>query len=128
MEWSIVKITTEKKGRNTPFASIGFGKIALSAAACELIEDYEQYKYVELLRGKRNNKLCIGVRFLKNNTQDSIAIKRKIVDGKAINGITIENKGAIEEIFGITGTARKTTRYNVDKDNESSNILIIFSE
>ncbi|MDE7163516.1 MAG: hypothetical protein K2O44_05510 [Clostridia bacterium] len=128
MEWSVVKITSDKRGRNTPFASIGFGKIALSAAACELIANYEQYPYVELLRGKKNNKLCIGVRFLTNTTQDSIKVKRKVVDGKTITGLTIENKSIIEELFGITGTARKTTRYNVEKDNIADNILIIYSE
>ena len=127
MEWSVVKITPDKKGRNTPFASIGFGKISLSAAACELIDNYEKYTYVQLLRGKRNNKLCIGVRFLQNSTQDSIAVKRKVVDGKTIAGLTIENKGIIEELFGITGTAKKATRYNVEKDNDE-NILIIYSD
>lgn len=128
MEWSIVKITSDKKGRNTPFASIGFGKISLSAAACELINNYEQYPYIELLRGKKNNKLCIGVRFLKNTTQDSIKVTRKIVDGKTISGLTIENKSVIEELFGIAGAARKTTRYNVEKDNNEENILIIYGE
>ncbi|HIX08886.1 MAG TPA: hypothetical protein H9683_01740 [Firmicutes bacterium] len=128
MEWTTVKITSDKRGRNTPYASIGFGKIALSAAACELIDNYELYPYVELLRGKRNNKLCIGVRFIKNTTQDSIKIKRRISDGKAIAGLTIENKGIVEELFGITGTARKTTRYNVEKDNDEDNILIIYGE
>lgn len=128
MEWTTVKITSDKRGRNTPYASIGFGKIALSAAACELIDNYERYSYVELLRGKRNNKLCIGVRFIENTTQDSIKIKRRISDGKTIAGLTIENKGIVEELFGITGTARKTTRYNVEKDNDEDNILIIYGE
>lgn len=128
MEWSIVKITSDKKGRNTPFASIGFGKIALSAAACELIENYEEYPYVELLRGKKNNKLCIGVRFLKSSTQDCIKVKRKIIDGKIISGVTIENKNIVEELFGITGTARKATRYNVEKDRDDDKILIIYGE
>ena len=128
MEWSTVKITSDKRGRNTPFASIGFGKIALSAAACELIEHYEQYSYAELLRGKKNNKLCIGVRFLKSATQDTIKVKRKVVDGKTITGLTIECKNVIEELFGITGTARKATRYSVEKDNSEENILIIYGE
>lgn len=128
MEWTTVKITSDKRGRNTPFASIGFGKISLSAAACELIENYEQYSFVELLRGKKNNKLCIGVRFLKTTTPDSIKVNRKVVGGKSITGLTIENKSVIEELFGITGTARKATRYNVEKDNDEDNIIIIYGE
>ena len=126
MDWSIVKISSDKRGRHVPFASIGFGKISLSAAACELIDNYEQYNYTELLRGKKDNKLCIGVRLLKEPTQDSIRIKRKIVDNKPIAGITIECKNTIEELFGITGTARKITRYNVERDADAKNILIIY--
>ncbi len=124
MEWTTVKISADNKGRNTPFASIGFGRISLSAAACELIESYDKYSYVELLKDK-NNSDCIGVRFLKNNTSDSIKIKRKVINGKVIAGVSIENKKTIEDIFGMKGTAKKATRYNVEKDKDADNILII---
>ena len=73
----------------------------------------------------KNNSDCIGVRFLKNNTTDSIKIKRKVINGKVIAGVSIENKKTIEDIFGMKGTAKKTTRYNVEKDKDADNILII---
>ncbi len=128
MDWTTVKITPDKGGRHTPFASVGFGKISLNAAACELIENEEQYSYAELLVGKKNNKKCVGVRLLKTKIQHSIPIKRKVADGKPIKGITIEHKAAIEELFSLTGVARKATRYNVEKDKDEDNVLIIYGE
>lgn len=124
MEWTTVKISTANKGRNTPFASIGFGRISLNAAACELIEDYDQYSYVELLKAKDNFN-CIGIRFLKDSVLDSIKISRKTVKGKIISGVSIENKKTVEDLFGMNGIANKATRYNVEKDKDSNNILII---
>ena len=124
MEWTTVKISTANKGRNTPFASIGFGRISLNAAACELIEDYEKYNYAELLKA-RDNFDCIGVRFLKESQPDTIKISRKVLNGKTISGVSIENKKTIEDLFGMNGIAKKVTRFNVQKDNDSNNILII---
>ena len=57
MIWKTVKITNDKKGKTTPYASVGFGRITLNTAACELIENYEDYQYAELLTGYENNKL-----------------------------------------------------------------------
>ena len=124
MEWSTVKILKDNKGRNTPFASVGFGRISLSAAACELIEDYEKYDYAELLKA-RDNFDCIGGRVVKESQPDTIKISRKVINGKTISGVSIENKKTIEDLFGMNGIAKKVTRFNVQKDNDSNNILII---
>ena len=126
MDWEVVKITASKKGRNTPYATIGYGRISLSKAACNLIENFQQYNYAQLLKGKRNNKLCIGIKFFKESAPDTIKINRKVVNGKQLNSASIENKMIVEELFGIAGTDRKSTKYNVEKDAE--NILMIYGE
>ena len=56
----------------------------------------------------------------------SIKINRKVVNGKQLNSASIENKMIVEELFGIAGTERKSTKYNVEKDAE--NILMIYGE
>ena len=131
MEWKVVKIENDTKGRTSPYASIGYGRISLSAAACRMIENYEQYEYVELLQGKRNGKTCVGVRFVSEQTNDSLHVsKRKSKDkaGNPIAGVDIANKGTLEKRFGPAASGTKAERYNVEKDKESENILIIFKD
>ena len=56
-----VKIENGNKSRTSPYASVGFGRVSLSAAACELLGDYSQYKYAEFLKARENGKLCFGI-------------------------------------------------------------------
>ena len=127
MIWETVKIENRNKGRTMPYASVGFGRISLSAAACELLGDYNQYKYAEFLKARENGKLCIGIKFLKEATPNSILIKRrKMSDGKFVAGMDISNKRVIEDLFGITGTASKATRFDVKKYED--NILGVLAE
>lgn len=129
MNWEIVKIPENRRGRTTPYVSVGFGRLSLSAAACELIKNHESIKYAELLKGKFNNKLCIGVRLLTEPTANSLAVSRKKdANGKLVTGMDISNKRVIEDLFGPSGSAQKTTRYNVRKDDDADNILIISCE
>lgn len=131
MQWETVKIKNDRKGRTMPYASVGFGRLSLSSAACELIDNFEKYAYVELLKATVNNETLIGVRFLQESekTLNSLPIKRrKLKDGTAIGGIDICNKGTIGELFGPTGTQNKAVRFGVKKDPDEDNILIIYGE
>lgn len=128
MNWETVKIYGQQKGRNTPYASIGRGKISLSAAASELIENNEKYTYVKLLKATQNKKTYIGIQFFSEYVADSIKIKRKVIDGKQITGMTIENKSVIEDLFGSDGIQKATSRYSVKLDDDDKNILVIFKD
>ena len=125
MNWEIVKIEPRSKGRNLPFASVGNGRVELSAAACELIEGYKKYQYVQLLKAKEKGELVVGVKFLYEDTDHAIKLGIKKQGGKEINGRTIASKSIVGELFGINGTQKTMTRYNVEKDKEANNILII---
>ena len=127
MIWETVKIENGNKGRTMPYASVGFGRVSLSSAACELLGDHNQYKYVEFLKARENGKLCIGLKFLKEYTSNSIIIKRrKQANGKLVGGMDIANKRVVEDLFGITGTANKATRFEVKRYED--NILGILAE
>lgn len=131
MIWETVKIKNEKKGRTMPYASVGFGRLSLSCAACELIDSFTSFSYVELLKAISNNETLIGVRFLKEDdkTTNSLPIKRrKLKNGTTVGGIDICNKGTIGDLFGLAGTQNKATRYGVKKDPDEDNILVIFGE
>ena len=131
MNWETVKIKNDRKGRTMPYASVGFGRLSLSSAACDLIDDFGSYYFVELLKAVVNNELLFGVRFLKEEqkTINSLPIKRrKLKDGTIVGGIEISNKGTISELFGPAGSQNKVTRYGVKRDPDENNILIIFGE
>lgn len=136
MDWEVVKVRDSLRnagragGRTTPYASIGFGRIALNTAACELIDNYEQCKFVELLRGRHKNKACVGVRFLSplETSVDAMPIRRRVHKGVPTGGVDIHGKRIMEELFGPAASASKSTRYSVEKDNRNDNILIIFAE
>ena len=129
MNWEVVKPPENRRGKNLPYASVGFGRLSLSAAACELIEDHRSITHVELLRGKLNNNLCIGIRLLNEPTEHSLSVSRKKdSNGKFVTGMDITNKHVIESLFGPAGSAKKATRYNVKKDPDAKNILIISAE
>ena len=40
----------------------------------------------------------------------------------------ISNKNILLELFGLTATAKKTTRFDVQKDPDADNILVIFTK
>ena len=129
MAWEVVKIPASTKGRTSPYASVGFGRLSLSAAACELIDNYEEFSYVQLLKNRVNNRLCIGVLFLKEASPDSLKISRKkMANGKFVGGVEISNSKVLEGLFGLAATAKKATRYDVKKDNAYENFVVIFAE
>ena len=126
MNWEVVKIPGNRRGKSIPHASVGFGRLSLSAAACELIKNHQEITHAELLRGKVNNSLCIGVRLLTEPTENALAVSRKKdKNGKLVTGMDISNKAIIENLFGPVGSANKITRFNVKKDEDADNILII---
>ena len=133
MKQEVVKVQTNERHRgrgSAPYANVGYGRLSLSTMACSLIKDYEQYQYAELLKGRQNNKLCIGVRFLREEekTPNALSIRRRMRNGIPNGGFDLNSKKILEELFGPTASASKFTRYNVAKDDENDNILIIFAE
>lgn len=112
MEWQVVKIK-QTDGRSSAFVSVGRGQLDFNAEACKLVGDTGNFKYAQLLTAQENGKVVVAVKFLEENKEDCIAIKRKNIDGKAIQGMTVRNKGTIEKIFGKNGVKQGMTRYPV---------------
>lgn len=130
MKWETVKIKNDQRGRTMPYASVGFGRLSLSTAACELIDNFESFSWVELLKATVNVQTLVGVKFLKEEerTEDSLPIKRRMVNGKIVGGIDIMNKGTMQDLFGEVGVQNKATRMCVKKDPDENNILIVYGE
>ena len=112
MEWKVFKVE-ETSGNTTPFVSIGRGQMDFNAEACRLVNDSGQYKYAQLLTAQENGKAIVGVKFLIDYEEDSIVVRRKVINGKTINGMTIRNKGAVEKLFGKDGANKGMVRHKV---------------
>ena len=66
MAWELVKINNNKSGKNSAYASIGFGSIVLSSAACDLVENVGKYKYVQLYKTRQGGGLRVGIKLMEN--------------------------------------------------------------
>ncbi len=129
MNWETIKIDSSRQGRNTAYASIGFGRIVLNSAACGLVENFTEYKYVQILKARKDGKLCVGIRLLKDYKENSIKIGKRKVKGVVVeNSLSIDNKSLMEDLFGIQGTQNKSTRYPIVLDDDEKNILVIYGE
>ncbi len=125
MAWEVVKVDDSKVVRGIPRATVGYGRISLNVAACNLIENFENYKFAELLVDKSKRPTEYGVRFLKENTQDSISIKRKEVKGKIVGGVDIASVEHLGKLFGEEGKSRFSTHYSVSVDKSEPTILVL---
>ena len=123
MEWNVVKIE-ETSGKNVPFVSIGRGMMDFNAVACKLVDDNGQYKYAQLLTAKEKGKAVVAVKFLEEPETNTIPIKRKIQNGKTVQGMTIVNKGVIAQLFGKDGSNEGMVRHKVERI-ESNMLKII---
>jgi len=112
MKWEVVKIKQED-GRSSAFVSIGRGQLDFNAESCKLVGDTGNFKFAQLLTAQENGKVVIAVKFLEEYEENCIIIRRKSVDGKVIQGMTVRNKGTIEKIFGKNGVKEGMTRYPV---------------
>lgn len=122
MEWQVVKIE-QTSGNNMPFVSIGRGQLDFNAEACKLLNDDGSYKYAQLLTTQIEGKTVVGVKFLKEHEENAIAVKRKVIEGKQVNGMTVRNKGTIEKLFGKDGSNKGMVRHKVEL--VSKDILLI---
>jgi len=130
MKWETVKISINSRGKTSAYASVGFGRLSLSCGACQLVSNYPDYKYAEILKARRDGKLCIGIRLLKEPSDNCLRIARRVVNGKSIVEYSgdLGNKPLMEELFGIEGVQNKATRHAVTLDDEERNVLVIYGE
>ena len=129
MNWETIKISSKSRGKTSAYASVGFGRISLSYGACALVDDFPKYKYAQILRARKDGKLCIGIRLLEESAENTIRISKRKIKGELIEySGSIDSKPLVEELFGIEGAQNKATRHSVVLDDSEKNILVIYGE
>jgi len=111
----------QSKRGGEPFASIGQGRISLSATACRLIHDIYDFSYAEVYHGKENGKtisIVLNPCKEKRPEQNNIyGFTRRKYKGEIVEGLNINSKELIKEFFGTTKDS-VSTRYSVKKYDE----------
>ena len=125
MAWEVVKVDDSVVVRGSPRATVGYGRISLNVSACNLLPDSVNYKFAELLMDKSKRPTEYGIRFLKENTQDSLVIKRKVIKGKTVGGVEISSMEHLGKLFGEEGRNKFSTHYSVTVDKTEPTILIL---
>ena len=73
------------------------------------------------------------IRFINDSIEDlqitaTGSMKEKLSEFQNTFDMEISNKNILLELFGLTATAKKMTRFDVKKDPDADNILIIFTK
>ncbi len=127
MDWKVVKIRTNKTREGKPSASVGIGRISLNSVACDLIDGFEKYTHAIFMEARKDNKICIGIKFLTEKKENSIKINKRKYNGEVVkNSCNFNNKTLAKDLFGIQGTNKTLKAYDVALDEEDKNILVIY--
>ena len=113
--WESVELNSTARRAGEAIASIGQGRIALNADACDLIDNIYQYEWVNVIQGRNGNKVVkIGLRFSNNKDKNSLRPVRRKYKGEAVDGLNINSKQLIKKFFGETKESQ-TSRYSVER-------------
>ena len=125
MNWSSVP-EGKRKTSAVPYVCIVNGSLRIPQCALRLLpEPPEEYHRVELLEAKENGKPVIGLRFRKEDAE-GIRLKHAKYPFGAVKMLYCYDRVKLRELFGETdAVATVTTRYRVETDADSPNILII---
>ena len=115
IKWKQVNVKQVAGRGSEAFATVGQGRISLSATACRMIENIYELNYVEALSGKVNDTTeKIGLRFSKTKTPNSLCYSRRKYKDKYVEGLEIRSKALISEFFGKIKD-NSSTRHPVEK-------------
>jgi len=117
--WKKINVKQLPRRGCEAFATVGQGRISLSAAACKLIDDIYDFSCIEAHSGKVNDTIeKIGLSFSKIKSQDALSFSRRKYKGEFVDGLDISSKALVAELFGKIKD-NTSTRYPVEKvDND----------
>lgn len=126
--WESVDIKQSARRSGEAFASIGQGRVALNADACDLLEDIYSYEWVDVIQAKSGNKVIkIGLRFTNEKSKNSLRATRRKYKGEEVEGININSKQLVKRYFGETKET-STSRYSTEKIDDNTIAIDILKE
>jgi len=128
IKWKQVNVKQAMRYGGEAFATVGQGRISLSAAACKMIENIYDLKYIEAHAGKINDKTeKIGLRFSDSKTPNSLCYSRRKYKDRFVEGLEIRSKALVAEFFGKIKD-NSSTRHPVEKIDKTMLAIDITKE
>ncbi len=126
--WESVELKQSARRSGEAFASIGQGRIAINADACDLIEDIYDYEWVNVIQARNGKEIVkIGIRFTKEKEKNSIRATRRKYKGENVDGININSKQLVKKYFGETKET-STSRFPVEKVDDNTIAIDLLNE
>lgn len=126
--WEIVDLKQAVRSSGKPLASIGQGRLALNAAACDLINNIYDYEWVTIMQSKERGRVIeIGLRFSNQKESNSLHVARRKYKGKNVGGLNINSRQLVKKYFGETKEP-STSRYSVEKVDSKTLAVNIIKE
>lgn len=126
--WEAVNINQSARRSGEAFASIGQGRVALNADACDLLDDIYAYEWVDVMQAKSGSRVVkIGLRFTNEKSKSSLRAVRRKYKGEEVEGININSKQLVKRYFGETKET-STSRYSVEKIDNNTIAIDILKE
>ena len=126
MEWEVIKME-KYVNRGEAFVTISKeGQFNFSAGACDLLQDKQSYQYAQFLKGMDNGKVVLAIRFLREDAENALKIRRTKNHGKITNSMKVFSSGMLKEYFEEKMQDEKKLRVPVEKVDD--NILKLVTE
>lgn len=126
--WEAVDVKQSVRRSGEAFASIGQGRVALNADACDLLRDIYSYEWVDIIQAKSGNRVIkIGLRFTNEKSKSSLRAVRRKYKGEEVEGININSKQLVKRYFGETKET-STSRYSIEKIDDNTIAIDILKE
>ncbi len=126
--WEKVELKQTSRRVGEPIASIGQGRLALNADACDLISNIYDYEWVQLTQAREGGRITkIGLEFTNKNENGKLRALRRKYKGKYVEGLNINSKQLVKKYFGETKET-STARFAVKKINDKTLAIDISKE
>jgi len=128
IKWKQVNVKQATRRGGEAFATVGQGRISLSATACKMIENIYELKYIEAHAGKVDDTTeKIGLRFSDTKSPNSLCYSRRKYKNRFVEGLEIRSKALVAEFFGKIKD-NTSTRHPVEKIDKSMLAIDITKE
>lgn len=126
--WESVEVRQSARRSGEAFVSIGQGRLALNADACDLIKDIYSYEWVDVIQARNGKEVVkIGLRFTSEKGKNSLKATRRKYKGEDVDGININSKQLVKRYFGETKET-STSRFSAEKVDDNTMAIDILKE
>lgn len=118
IKWEPVDVSPRSAPRGKPYARVTTNSISFNAAACDMIDNIEQYSWAVVRVGTSDNEpSMLGFQFIKNEVPGAFPVKKQSQNHK---GVTFFSRELVKRYFGIYGVGVVLLRQEAEKIDDTT--------